>query len=78
MPRSSTEACERGLPRMHLPSRREELTAIIADALADLAGVYYGAVAEGDDGLVERLCNLNDRDLGRVACHLQAVVKAIV
>ena len=62
----------------HMPTDRDELNARIADCLADLAGVYCGAEAEGDHDLNERLCNLCDRDLGRVAIHIEAVVKAIV
>ena len=63
---------------MHLPTVREERTAEIADCLADLAGVYCGAEAEGDHDLRQRLANLSDRDLARLERHLQAAVNAIV
>jgi len=63
---------------LHLPTKREERTAEIADCLADLAGAYCGAEAEGDHDLRQRLANLSDRDLERLARHLQAAVDAIV
>ena len=61
-----------------MPSTRDELNARIADGLADLAGLYCGAVAESDHDLRQLLANLSDHDLARVARHLDAVVEAIV
>ena len=61
----------------HQPSRRDGLEALIADCLGDLAGVHC---AGGDSlsDLRQRLVNLNDRDLWRLAAHLQAAVEALV
>lgn len=78
--RSSPRAADRPFvsrhPVRHDPTRREVLAAEIADALADLAGVYCG---DGDDlhPLTDRLARLDERGLERLRSQLRAAVNAI-
>ena len=62
---------------MHLPTKREELTARIADCLGDLASIYC-AGGESTHDLDQRLCRLSVKRIREHAKHLQAFVDDIV
>ena len=60
----------------HQPTTRDKLTAEIADALGDLAGLFCGD-GEALTTLNARLDRLNEAGLGRICSHLQYVVEVI-